>query len=454
MEYDTYVDRVEKILSNVMGAPVKREIIQDYISRWQTAKQPWLDLFKGNTIYTYPTKVECNLSEEERLDQVERYIKKLKSHNYRYSYGRSIFADFLRTQGLAATENLVAYDYQLTPEITIPKGMKLLRAFKYFFTEKEDITQAQDEMNLIISRTKFTGYLHFSVDPLDYLSISENTYGWRSCHSLDGDYAVGNLEYMMDTTTVVCYIDDGTQAKLPNFPEDILWNNKRWRVLLFFAPDHRFILASRQYPFTMNDIFPTLRKCISDFFPSTIYEPRWTNKYLDGILPLDETHVLTLHEKHVIAKIAGRIYPFYLFYKGGNHFFYDDILNSSYYTKPYYLVGYRHYGSMRTNFEPIVPGIDSATLVCPVCGNHCFYVGEGMECEDLDNGRFTCENCGRRHMHENEGTWVGDQWWCQTCIDNYASVCSKCGEVYALNDLTLNEDTGEYICYNCMEENE
>lgn len=436
-----------------MGAPVKEEVIQEYISRWKQAKQRWIDVFDGNTIYTYPTKIECSLNDEDRLEEVERYIRKLKTHNYHYTYGRPAFIEFLRLQGVSAVENVVAYDFRLTDEITIPKGMKLLRAFKYFFTEKDDITQAQDEMNLIISRTKFNGYLHLSVDPLDYLSISENTYGWRSCHSLDGDYAAGNLEYMMDDTTVVCYIDDGTQAKLPNFPDTVLWNNKRWRMLLFFSPDRKLVFASRQYPFTMTDCFPVLRDCISNFFPLISYDIDWTNNYLPDIIDIGAgKRKLELYERHIITRAAGRVFPLSQIYHHGMHFFYDDILHSSYYTKPYYLVGYRHYAPANTVFEPIDVGIEFDSVRCPICGKQCLVRGEGLECDTTDTGRYVCEHCGRRHCTEDEGGWIGDEWWCQSCLDTDAAMCSKCGELFPISDLVFNEETGEYFCNSCLED--
>ena len=449
MEYQHYVERVGKILAHVMHAPVKEEIIQEYIDQWYIAKSPWIRLFGDNTIYTYPEKVECVLSDEEKKTQIEKYIYKLKTHNYHYTFGRPAFIEFLREQGAAAAENLVAHDFVLSDEITIPKGMKLLRAFKHFFTEKEDITQAQDEMNLIISQTKFSGYLHFSVDPLDYLSASENTFGWRSCHSLDGDYAAGNLEYMMDKATVMCYIDDNTTTKLPNFPDDVPWNSKRWRMLLFFAPDHRLIIAGRQYPFTAPGILPIIRNCINDFFHDTVYEPRWTNQYIEGEINITDDTKLVCHERHLIAKLVGRIYPISIMYNSHGNLHYDDVLDSTVYTHPYYLIGYRHYSAMRTNFEPIEVGVENGAIMCPVCGYHYFYRGEGLDCENVDDDLYTCECCGHRHFHENEGAWVGDQWWCQTCVDNNAVICSRCGELCNIENVIFNEKTGENTCITC-----
>ena len=85
---------------------------------------------------------------------------------------------------------------------------------------------------MILQEDKIEGTLCFSVHPLDFLSSSENTYNWRSCHSLDGEFCAGNLSYMADSATMICYLKSDKEEILPRFPEDIPWNNKKWRVFL------------------------------------------------------------------------------------------------------------------------------------------------------------------------------------------------------------------------------
>ena len=102
------------------------------------------------------------------------------------------------------------------------------------------------------------------VHPLDFLSTSENTHNWRSCHALDGEYRSGNLSHMVDHSTVICYLKSGREEKLPNFPPDVLWNSKKWRVLFYMADRWDMVFAGRQYPFSTetgldyvkNKVFP------------------------------------------------------------------------------------------------------------------------------------------------------------------------------------------------------
>jgi hypothetical protein len=59
-----------------------------------------------------------------------------------------------------------------------------------------------------LQQNKITGRLCFSVHPLDFLSMSENNCGWRSCQALDGDFRAAALAYMIDSSTVVAYIEE------------------------------------------------------------------------------------------------------------------------------------------------------------------------------------------------------------------------------------------------------
>jgi hypothetical protein len=61
----------------------------------------------------------------------------------------------------------------------IPKGMKLVKAFKYFEDDRITLEEIQNRASMIIQEDKVEGHLCFSVHPLHFLSTSENTYNWR-----------------------------------------------------------------------------------------------------------------------------------------------------------------------------------------------------------------------------------------------------------------------------------
>ena len=123
------------------------------------------------------------------------------------------------------------------------------RIFSLIEEDEETVKRLQTQASMIIQENKVIGKLCFSVHPLDYLSISETTYNWRSCHALDGEYRAGNLSYMLDDSTIICYLKSNKETKLPNFPDDVLWNSKKWRLLLHFSENLDVCFSGRQYPF-------------------------------------------------------------------------------------------------------------------------------------------------------------------------------------------------------------
>ena len=145
-------------------------------------------------------------------------------------------------------------------KILLPANFKVVKAFKFFEPDAEKLKSLQSEASRIIQENIVSGYFCISVHPLDYLSLSENVHNWRSCHALDGEYRSGNLNYMVDPTTVVCYLRADKQAILPHFPEDVLWNSKKWRVLLFFSNDRTMVFAGRPYPFCADQGIELIRE--------------------------------------------------------------------------------------------------------------------------------------------------------------------------------------------------
>ena len=67
---------------------------------------------------------------------------------------------------------------------------------------------------------------------------------------------------MVDKSTVICYLKSkasNKNEKLPDFPPDVPWNDKKWRVLLFFSEHWDIMFAGRQYPFFANSALDFIR---------------------------------------------------------------------------------------------------------------------------------------------------------------------------------------------------
>ena len=171
----------------------------DLFKDWLEAKRDIIEAFGGKLIVEYPTPVTFTLTEQERQQRVEDFCQMVARMS------SVALADFIKTNSDGFFNNQVTLQYD-SDAFKIPKGMKLVKAFKFFEPDPETLGKLQSAASMLIQENCVTGKLCLSVHPLDYLSASENNHNWRSCHALNGDYRAGNLSYMVDSSTIVCYI--------------------------------------------------------------------------------------------------------------------------------------------------------------------------------------------------------------------------------------------------------
>ena len=174
---------LEEQVAAVIGHSQKIENpkVTALLEDWRKAKKTFIELFNGELIYQYPTLLSFTLGEQEKVERVNHFIQVVDEE-----YNLSELSLFLEAQKESFFENKVTTDYEyLNAEgkwVEVPIGMKLIKAFKFFISDKVLLHHIQDEASMIIQENKLTGYLCLSVHPLDYLSSSENQCNWRSCH--------------------------------------------------------------------------------------------------------------------------------------------------------------------------------------------------------------------------------------------------------------------------------
>ena len=242
--------------------------VDELIDNWYQAKKNIIALFGGKLIYTFPEKVVFHLDEKEKKARLSEFIASIEDR-----WNNVELADFIAKFENNFFENLTFEDY-IVPSSgkIIKKGTKIIKAFKFFEEDKIVLDDLQTQASMLIQDDKVEGYLSFSVHPLDYLSSSENNYNWRSCHSLDGEYRAGNLSYMLDSSTIIVYLSPKEKAILPNFPDNVPWNSKKWRVLFFLSNDWNMLFAGRQYPFASKNGINIALNYFSKLFDTTYYD--------------------------------------------------------------------------------------------------------------------------------------------------------------------------------------
>lgn len=226
---------------------------------WREHKQRFLDSM-GGPIYEMEQPVTFELDYAARLEKVDEFIEWVGR-----SYGDRMW-NFFKQNYDGILENKLVY-----PCGDFPSGMKLSKVLmKEFGLEAEDVRQ---KLAMLIQSNKINGKLCLSVHPLDYLSASENTHGWRSCHALDGEYRAGNLSYMVDNVTIMAYLKSESDSVLPRFP--FPWSDKKWRCYFYCDQNNKVVYAGRQYPFHSNTALEYVTQLLKKF---QFFDPDYTGR--------------------------------------------------------------------------------------------------------------------------------------------------------------------------------
>lgn len=446
---DTIIkEQFKKVISYSQGMPLEPQIDKIF-AMWREAKQDFIKAWRGELIYEINHPVCFELSEADKKTRLHNFM-----NNMYDTYGNEELYRFLDFHQESFFSNHLPKAYALEDGRIIPKGTKIIKAFKFFEDDERVLADLQTQASMIIQEDKINGTLCFSVHPLDFLSLSENTHKWRSCHALDGDYRAGNLSYMLDSSTVVCYLKTTDDAKLNMFPDDVPWNSKKWRMLLFLSTNRDAMFAGRQYPFTS----ATALTAIQSSFLNSIHSDAWSwsswyNNAITAFPGRDELstgrHEFDLYGRHIIMR--HKIYCMYDIVEDKSSLHYNDLLHSSCYI-PYYC--WEKYGDRPISFQI------GAQVPCLCCGNTNLELSNSMMCIECEEAYGTganddfgyCACCGRRVYRDNM-VWNYSAYSeiCPECVENESRRCERCGRLHYTCDITYDYYHKMYVCPRCRE---
>ena len=415
---------------------IKDMNITPLIEQWQEAKRDFIEAFDGKYRIEVPGITTFELDDHSKRIKYSDFFEWLVRMTYNYSdKERTALFDFMRERTYQEFfNNKLEKDYR-----DIKAGTKFTKAIKYFL-RPENVEDIQIKMSMFIQESKISGILCVSVHPLDYLSSSENSCNWRSCHSLDGDFRAGNLAYMTDTSTVVCYLkSNAPDGIINNFPVDVPWNNKKWRCLLFLDSNWKTVFAGRQYPFSTTTALDVIKEKI---FPIFKFHNNWSS-WCDN--RLEEFNGASLKDPYY--EIRGKLYSIRDMVSPGSGLFFNDLICSHCYSPSY------------TYDRLFFSGCDKAPYFdiggkpkCPVCGTDRIVDSESMLCSDCgftyeehhnDDG-FYCEECGC-WVHNSDVVICEGSYICPECADSATSICDICGERIWNENGTWTKDE-EFVC--------
>lgn len=408
---------------------------------WETKKKIMISTLpfftEDKLIYEFPEPVECGISLQDKKERLNKFIKEL----WNYPDVQEFLS--FNKENFFTNRNKDTFE---APYGTVQKNMKIIKALKMFFDDKDTLKTIQDEASVIMNQEKIKGTFCISIHPLDYISISDNDNNWSSCHSLDSDYKAGNLSYMADKHTIICYVKTGKDRQITNFPKNIPWNSKSWRALLFISQDAYLTMAGKQYPITCDEILNYVQKSFrqalnlnkNEYFNLSPWHKGQVEKVtIDG-------YDYTL--PYSCIPFGSQVIPIHkIFVPGAFSQQYNDILTSGYKKEVRYAyltsknyfknLGCAYDETYSTNYVGLNSGRDNNLtltigegVVCPVCGIH--YI--------QTSNLFLCDRCAIKYYKTE---YLEDN-------EFYVENCSICGEPYNSVDLYYDEK-GYSICPDC-----
>ena len=437
-----------KVLAHSQNLPINRINVDKLFEDWARNKKDFIEAIGPDLIYKFGT-VTSYVPEDRMRDLREIFLNRLNNF-LPYQIVDNIDV-FLSSQSPKAfCENSMDHETKVGNK-KLAVGHKITRALKYFISNEKELDCAQTEYSRVIQEYKVTGTLCISVHPLDYLALSETPHSWRSCHALDGEYRAGNLNYMADSSTLVCYLEsEGAKFQLPRFPADVPWSGKKWRCLLFVSQNRDMVFAGKQYPMTLSSGLQWLELLMENTLRKNGHYKYWTNWKNDKIVEytFEDGEVSYLRQPYY--PVLSRIIPqSSLIHDGEYTYHFNDLKYSSDYTKPWFMVQ-RYTDPMGLKF------FIGEKFNCITCGRTHNHSSDSLLCLDCDEELGTeeseefgiCPHCGAR-MHRRDFVYVEPtrSYMCSACaVANYER-CQDCGVYHNPDDLT--EVNGKRICTSC-----
>lgn len=409
-------EQVKRVIS--YSQDMNNPKVDKLINIWYNNKKDIYDIFNHKLILESDSLVEVDMEQDEIDARIEKFLDDI------FNRGYPSLHRFVLLNKNHFCENIVPEDYITLNGIKIPKGMKITKAFKFFVDDKEELDIIQTMASRIIQEKKITGYLCLSIHPLDYLSSAESTYNWRSCHALDGEHRAGNLSYMLDKSTIVCYLRGEHETKLPHFPSSVSWNSKKWRMLLHLSDNYDAMFAGRHYPFFSKSLMIKVKKMFVASYLNSIrvneyyyYPPVIWSKWHNDDITTAHFKVNNEDDFSTITRFIPMnhwIYPINkLVTDTREPLHFNDILYSSVYEHPYY--AWRESsngGDIHFTIGHSVP--------CLCCERYHISDPSMMICSDCDTTDYiTCEFCGER-IPEDEAIWIDERemYVCRDCYES------------------------------------
>lgn len=224
------------------GGSANLSVLDDMVDRHIKNKEHIFELF-GNKLKV-EKEIETSITESELTSLKIELINKPEFSDGRFLFVRSLLSSLSPEE---FSGNVLQVDRQYF-NVKLGKGMKVSKALARICLP-EDVHAVQTEHSMILQQTKTKGKVVLSIDPIDYVTMSSNHSGWRSCHRLNGgEYRTGPLAYLRDSSSVICYVESSKPCTFNYHDKEYTHSNKTWRQIALVSPNLDYSFQERQYP--------------------------------------------------------------------------------------------------------------------------------------------------------------------------------------------------------------
>ena len=384
-----------------------------YVLRyWNEAKSDWFHSFGDKLVLE--KRIIYNESKEATINRMRDFV--FSNSDYQNIYDtlrRTIKGTYMYDALQLLTLTTLANNSYNGSTITVPLGKgikiqhgcrplptihKILRAIDF---PEEIFERFRIAHSQILNSTNIYGTLCLSIDPLDYITMSDNDSGWSSCMSWadhDGEYHGGTVEMMNSPYVLMAYIKSDEKDYYPCgncYP----FSNKKWRQLII--ADKEIILGNRHYPFNCKEAETEALRWVKE-----IMETSMGCSFSDELTPLCNNS--NKNPNNIYIDIST-----------------DVMYNDVYDTRMGYL-------ATENCIDLNISGM-----------RNCMYCGDSIDLEAPPewvtcihcNNAIICENCGS-YSDEYYSNQFG-QYFCRDCVDDAEiTFCSYCEEPFLNRDIT------------------
>ena len=409
------MDKWRAILVNNIIAQISEKIINT--TKYFTPQELECVTVDNNSIWTHTSEFYgIGLSEEE-----------YENSKAKIRLAKTLFYAFFLHTSFWTNEGGIPKGYEET--IVLPNGKKYaftgkpIKALRRLFKVAEVEVPAEmdsllekygQELSVVINKKRMVGTLVLSIDPIDYVTASDNDYNWSSCMSWrrNGEYHAGTLEVMNSANTIVAYLKGEKDCEDES---GAVFSNKKWRQ--FFVVEENFIATCNGYPYTSEQLEELVFSTIRDLAAKNL-DWHYNTEIKDNKESDDRYNIPEL-------KVTLRV----------NDVMYNDF---EWNTTVYVLKNGAEEPEFSTDIEWTAPA------GCLVCGES-FDSPESCLCYIHNRVEYICPNCGC--VHYDSDNLVCDANGNEYCVE-CASYCNECDTYHSNYDIVF---INYYTCYryNC-----